>query len=148
MWRILFLKIYFNVVKRFFITQTLIVLGEVIDKYGTSIFLHFHVQLFVFVVAHWVYFFVLHCSLGNKLHSFIHSTVGLYALRTLHWVCLMHFIYRFRMNFYILKGEHRALQEINVGIFPINMLFTINLPTSKEVQLSSCKKSQLWILTM
>ena len=50
-----FLNTYFNVAKRFsFIRHVVIVLGEVTDKYGTSIFLHFHVQLFVCVNAYLV----------------------------------------------------------------------------------------------
>ena len=65
---------YFNVVKRFFITQVVIVLGEVIGKYGTSVS-----PISICAIACLCYcilsvlFFILYYSLGNKLHSFMHA---------------------------------------------------------------------------
>ena len=43
-----------------FVNLLFIALGKVMGMYGTSIFCHFHVQLFVYIILYFVYFYVLH----------------------------------------------------------------------------------------
>ena len=47
-------------------------LGQVIDTYITSVFPHFHVPLFIYIIVYWLPF--LYCPLGNKQFNLFQST--------------------------------------------------------------------------